>query len=431
MKSNILPFFAEKRAGVPQPTARFDGKIIIITGANSGLGYEAALKFVGLGAAKVILGVRSMSKGALACRQIEEQTQQNGIVDAWELDMDRYSSIQQFAARASAELQRIDVAILNAAVAPKEYSVGHEGWQSTLQVNVLGTALLALLLLPKLRLSKTSTNTSHLIIVTSEAHRWVEHTDIPDTKPYGGSILQALSARPADGATWNGLNQLAISKLLAMYVAQSVATLATQPSGEIDVIVSTVCPGACKSELARDFKDGYVAAAGVRVYEAIFSKPTEEGARVYVSAAALGVEGHRGWYKITALTTPGELVTSDEGIVMQKNVWSDIVEELRVKAPAKWVSLKESYKGVEFLALEEVAAVSSGSSCPSNMSQKYDTLPMAMALKYDIGPRQFLFRQTSSFSPATSNIPLTKPPSYIPMAPTTEEPAATATTSFH
>ncbi|KFY04087.1 hypothetical protein O988_01008 [Pseudogymnoascus sp. VKM F-3808] len=333
MKSNILPFFTEKRAGVPQPTARFDGKIIIITGANSGLGYEAALKFVGLGAAKVILGVRSMSKGALACRQIEEQTQQKGIVDAWELDMDRYSSIQQFAARASAELQRIDVAILNAAVAPKEYSVGHEGWQSTLQVNVLGTALLALLLLPKLRLSKTSTNTSHLVIVTSEAHRWVERTDIPDTKPYGGSILRALSARPADGATWNGLNQLAISKLLAMYVAQSVATLATQPSGEVDVIVSTVCPGACKSELARDFKDGYVAAAGVRVYEAIFSKPTEEGARVYVSAAALGVEGHRGWYKITALTTPGELVTSDEGIVMQKNVWSDIVEELRVKVP--------------------------------------------------------------------------------------------------
>ncbi|OBT99129.1 hypothetical protein VE01_02506 [Pseudogymnoascus verrucosus] len=66
------------------------------------------------------------------------------------------------------------------------------------------------------------------------------------------------------------------------------------------------------------------------------------------------------------------------------------------------------------------------------MSQKYDTLPMA--LKYDIGPRQFLFRQPSSFSSATSNIPLTKPPSYIPMAPTTEEPAATAattTTSLH
>ncbi|KFY86152.1 hypothetical protein V500_07825 [Pseudogymnoascus sp. VKM F-4518 (FW-2643)] len=316
MKSNLLPFITEKWAGVPQPTARFDGKTVIVTGANSGLGYEAALKFVALGAAK-----------------IEEQTQRKGIVDAWELDMGRYSSIQQFASRASAELQRLDVAILNAGVASKEFTIGHEGWQSTLQVNVLGTALLALLLLPKLKLSKTSADTSRLVIVTSEAHRWVERTDIPDTAPYGGSILQALNARPADNATWNGLHQLAKSKLLAMYVARSVAALATQPSGEIDVVVSTVCPGACKSELARDFQVGFVAAAGVRVYGAVFSKSAEEGARVYVSVAALGLESHGGYYKITALATPGELVTSNDGVEMQENVWSEVVEELRAKVP--------------------------------------------------------------------------------------------------
>ncbi|KAL5346937.1 hypothetical protein ACLOAV_008080 [Pseudogymnoascus australis] len=333
MKSNLLPFISEKWAGVPQPTARFDGKTVIVTGANAGLGYEAALKFVALGAAKVILGVRSMSKGVVACRQMEEQTQRKGIADAWELDMGRYSSIQQFATRATAELQRLDVAILNAGVASKEFTIGHEGWQSTLQVNVLGTALLALLLLPKLRLSKTTTDISRLVIVTSEAHRWVESTDIPDTKPYGGSILQSLNARPADTAAWNGLNQLAISKLLATHVARSVAALATQPSGEIDVIVSTVCPGACKSELARDFQVGFFAAAGVRVYGAIFSKSPEEGARVYVSAAALGPESHGGFYKITALTTPGDLVTSNEGVEMQENVWSEIVEEFRAKVP--------------------------------------------------------------------------------------------------
>lgn len=303
MKSNLLPFISEKWAGVPQPTASFEGKTVIVTGANAGLGYEAALKFVALGAAKVILGVRSMSKGALACHQIEERTQRKGIVEAWELDMGRYSSIQQFASRASAELQRLDVAILNAGVASKEFIIGYEGWQTTLQVNVLGTALLALLLLPKLKLSKTSTDTSRLVIVTSEAHRWVETTDIPDTKPYGGSVLQALNAQPADNASWDGLHQLAKSKLLAMYVARSVAALATRPSGEIDVIVSTVCPGACKSELARDFQVGYIAAAAVRVYGAIFSKSPEEGARVYVSVAALGPESHGGWYKITALTT--------------------------------------------------------------------------------------------------------------------------------
>lgn len=63
------------------------------------------------------------------------------------------------------------------------------------------------------------------------------------------------------------------------------------------------------------------------------------------------------------------------------------------------------------------------------MSQKYDTFPMA--LKYDIDPRQFLFKQPSSFSSAASNTSLKKPLSYVPMAPTAEEPGATTTTSYY
>jgi NAD(P)-dependent dehydrogenase (short-subunit alcohol dehydrogenase family) len=304
MKPNLLPFIGEKWAGVPQPTARFDGKTIIITGANSGIGFEAAVKFVALGASKVILGVRSMSKGTIAARQIEERTQRKGIVNVWELDMGLYSSIQKFAARVDAELHQLDVAILNAGVTPKDYDVGQEGWQSTLQVNVLGTTLLALLLLPKLKESKTSTDTSRLVIVTSEAHRWVESTDIPDPASHGGSILQALNAPPSDGEAWDGLNQNAKSKLLAMYVARSVATLATQPTGEIDIIVSSVCPGACRSELARHFKEsGLATAVGLSIYDALFSKTAEVGARSYISAAASGPESHGGWYRTTALTT--------------------------------------------------------------------------------------------------------------------------------
>ncbi|OBT60714.1 hypothetical protein VE03_09793 [Pseudogymnoascus sp. 23342-1-I1] len=53
------------------------------------------------------------------------------------------------------------------------------------------------------------------------------------------------------------------------------------------------------------------------------------------------------------------------------------------------------------------------------MSQKYDILPMAF--KYDITPQQFLFRPSSS---ANTNIPFARPPTYIPMASTAEEPAA-------
>lgn len=304
IKPNLLPFIGEKWAGVPQPGASFDGNTIIVTGANVGLGFEAAVKFVALGAAKVILGVRNVSKGAATARQIENRTQRKRVVVVWELDMDHYSGVSQFVARVNSELPQLDIATLNAGVISKDYIVGPEGWESTLQVNVMSTELLALLLLPKLRASKTSANTiSHLVIVTSEAHRWLEVTDIPNPEPYSGNILQAVNAWPTDMKTWNGLHQNAKSKLFAMYVMQSIATLVTRPNGEINVIVSSTCPGACRSDLTCHFNGSGVATAiGLKIFDLLFNKTTEEGARVYASAAALGYDGHGGWYKTTALT---------------------------------------------------------------------------------------------------------------------------------
>lgn len=304
MKPNFLPFIGEKWAGVPEPTARFEGKTIIITGANVGLGFEAALKFVALGASKVILAVRDVLKGAAAARQIDHQTQRKGVTEVWKLDMDHYSSVSQFAARVSSELPRVDIAILNAGVTYKDYTVGAEGWESTLQVNVMSTALLALLLLPKLRESKTSVeDIAHLVIVTSEAHRWIQATDIPNAGLQSGNILQSVNAPPADIKTWNGLHQNAKSKLFAMYVMRSIAALATSPNGEIDVVVSATCPGACRSDLTRNFKGaGFSTAVGLKIFNLLFNKTTEEGARVYVSAAAQGREAHGSWYKTTSLT---------------------------------------------------------------------------------------------------------------------------------
>lgn len=304
MKPNVLPFIGEKWAGVPEPTARFEGKTIIITGANVGLGFEAAVKFVALGASKVVLAVRNVLKGVAAAHQIEDRTQRKGVAEVWELDMDHYSSVSQFAARVSSELLRLDIAILNAGATYKDYTVGPEGWESTLQVNVMSTALLALLLLPKLRASKSSVeNVSHLVIVTSEAHRWLQAADVPDAGPHSGNILLSVNAPPADIKTWNGLHQNAKSKLFAMYIMRSVAALATRPNGEMDVIVSATCPGACRSDLTRNFKGaGIPTAVGLKIFDLLFNKTTEEGARVYISAAALGPEGHGGWYKTAALT---------------------------------------------------------------------------------------------------------------------------------
>ena len=303
MKPNPLPFLREKWVGVAKPTTSFAGKRVLVTGANTGIGLEAAAALVSLDADQVILAVRNIDKGMEARRKIEARGQQKTNVDVWELDMGNYASVQKFAARIERELPRLDVAILNAGISPNDYVVGVEGWESTLQVNVMATALLGLLLLPKLQTSSATTHgLSHLIIVTSEAHRWLEMSDFPDPAKSGGSILHAVNARPGDGNKWNPLQQNARSKLFAIYVSESLAALATGRNGEPQVIVTSVCPGACKSDLTRYLLGkSYLQTLALRVFDLLFNKPTEQGGWSYVRAAALPIDGHGKWYKTTSL----------------------------------------------------------------------------------------------------------------------------------
>lgn len=302
MKPNPLPFLREKWNGVPPPTTSFTGKTIIITGANVGLGLESAIIFTNLDAAKVILAVRNITKGKAAQKQIEDRTGRKGVVEAWELDMDRFPSIENFAKRVEQELPRLDVAVLNAGAMPKEYTLTPEGFETMLQINVIGTALLGLLLLPKLKASKNSErDTLHLVIVTSESHRWVEEKDIPNTTPYGGNLLLAVNAAPKGTEKFDWALQGPRTKLFTHYIANELANLTRKSSGEVETIVTSVCPGATRTDLMRDM-GGFPSNIFIKIFDLLFNKTTEEGARVYVAASALGIDGHGAWYKTTALT---------------------------------------------------------------------------------------------------------------------------------
>ena len=313
MKLKPLSFALERLTPVPEPTSSFRNKTILITGSNTGLGLEAAIKFARLDTSRLILAVRDPTKGAAAKAQIEARSgRQDGlVVEVWPLDMGDYESIQAFAARAEKELERVDVAVLNAGVSPYRYVESSEGWESTLQVNVLGTALLGLLLLPKMRassalLAKASASPpskAHLVVVTSVAHDWLEWSDLPDPTPSGGNMLRAASAKPAEGKPYGSQTQYSISKLFAMYATQALAKAATGADGNAEVIVTSVCPGACRSDLMRNsLKAGLGVKVAVDAFQAVFSKSAEAGAKSYVIAAALGEEAHGGFVRTTQLS---------------------------------------------------------------------------------------------------------------------------------
>ena len=156
---------------LPYPKSSFSGQTIIVTGSNVGLGLEAARHFTRLDAAKVILAVRSLSKGEAAKESIETSTKRKGVVEVWHLDLGSYESVKEFAKKAEG-LERLDALVENAGVARNKWSVLEDN-ESTITTNVVSTFLLGLLLLPKLRESGQTFNvTPHLAVTCSEVHAW-------------------------------------------------------------------------------------------------------------------------------------------------------------------------------------------------------------------------------------------------------------------
>ncbi|KAL9082091.1 MAG: hypothetical protein Q9159_006718 [Coniocarpon cinnabarinum] len=176
-----LPYFLTSQllySSLPVPPSSFHGQTVIITGANAGLGFEAAKHIARLGASKLVLGVRSTAKGAKAKELIEEATRcRKGVVEVWPLDLTSTKSVQGFAERANRVLKRVDVLLENAGMSTYTFRTV-EGEESTIKTNVISTFLLALLLLPKMKKTAEAFDCCPVLtIVSSEVHYFTEFNE--------------------------------------------------------------------------------------------------------------------------------------------------------------------------------------------------------------------------------------------------------------
>lgn len=145
------------------------GKTYIVTGSNGGLGYEAAKHLVSMGAATIVMAVRTVSKGEAAQAEIEAATRRKGVIKVWALDKTSYDSVKAFAERVIAELDHVDALIDNAGVAQSS-SAKPEGHAENMTVNVYSTLLLAVLLMPSMSaFAKRSGTTPHIVLISSGA----------------------------------------------------------------------------------------------------------------------------------------------------------------------------------------------------------------------------------------------------------------------
>ena len=173
---------------LPKPTKDFSGQTIIVTGSNTGLGLEAARHLSRLNADLLILAVRDQAKGEVAKQSILASTgRADTSIEVWDLDMQSYESIKSFCARVS-KLPRIDAVLENAGIMTKYFKIV-AGYESTITTNVIGTFLLALGLLPKLRQSAAEYKMQpRLSIVASDLHFIAKFPE-----RYGKDIFKALN----------------------------------------------------------------------------------------------------------------------------------------------------------------------------------------------------------------------------------------------
>jgi NAD(P)-dependent dehydrogenase (short-subunit alcohol dehydrogenase family) len=148
--------------------------------------------------------------------------------------MSTLASTKAFAEQVKRDVKKIDVVLLNAGVLNRSFQEGKEGYEETIQVNVLSTALLALLLLPWVK--EAGGGKAHLGFVTSGLHREVAIDGWPKD-----DVLGYLSKEQ----NWPKGGMYGPSKLLEQYVVNEIAKLAVESDGQPQVIVNPMCPGMC------------------------------------------------------------------------------------------------------------------------------------------------------------------------------------------
>ncbi|RMJ15277.1 hypothetical protein CDV36_005089 [Fusarium kuroshium] len=295
------------------------GGTYIVTGANTGLGFECAKTLVRLGAKTVILGVRSIEKGDVAATAIAKETGREGVCQVWHLDLASLDSVEEFAKKVKT-LDRIDALIQNASVALADYTLS-EGVETTLTVNVLSTMLLAIRAMPKLQESaRTFSINPHLVIVSSLTGFQCEGV----LEKHNGDLFDALSTKEADM-----VGRYPLSKLLQIYATRHLASLF--PLSETGVVINVLNPGLCKTELNRN-------ARGFMKYQILLlrlfiGRTPEQGSRTLLHAAVAGTESHGKYVSDCEIKEYLVLgwVSDDSGLHMQRRVWMDLLKNLNAR----------------------------------------------------------------------------------------------------
>ena len=162
--------------------AELNGKTVIITGANTGIGLETAVDLAKRNA-RVILACRSVERGETAAVEVRKRSGNDNVVFV-QLDLASLDSVRKFAARILEGEPRIDFLINNAGIYSNSFTRTIDGLETTFAVNHLGHFLLTNLLLDRLKEAPSA----RIINVSSIGYRRgeIDFDDLNSERSYSG-----------------------------------------------------------------------------------------------------------------------------------------------------------------------------------------------------------------------------------------------------
>lgn len=234
--SGILDLFRPQKNQVSINEAeRLTGKHILITGASSGLGLEAAVQLARLGG-NVWMACRS---GIPEKGEYVKQQSGSNHVQMLPVDLSDMDSIKALVHALKSKGIQLDIVVSNAAVVPLKGRKTKQGLEEMFMVNYLAPYLLMRLLLDENLIRTTGSQPPRLIFVSSESHR---NPQTYDWEEFG----QYRDYGPGKSVEIYGYTKLMLSTFVAELSRRLNSATHTQYS------TFALCPGPVNSNIARE-----------------------------------------------------------------------------------------------------------------------------------------------------------------------------------
>ncbi|KAF9269318.1 short-chain dehydrogenase [Marasmius fiardii PR-910] len=307
----------------PVEGVSLEGQVVLITGANTGIGYEAAKHFAKRGPEKLIIVVRNEEKGRKACDRLKSETDFQNI-ELWIVDLGSFESIKGIKGKID-QLERLDILVENAAALFTTYNETEDGWESTLQVNVLANALHLILHIPKMldTAKKYPRVTPRIVSVSSDIHYY---GTVPTEAIDASNTLKFVNREEYARKSIDSQQRYTETKILLLMFMRALQS--RLPISKPTITCCSINPGFCYSELRREITGE--TAEFYRKMEEEIGLTSEEGSRV-ILYGAIGErdkeEELRAVYlSFCRVSECSDFVLSAEGQRLEKKLWNEIVD---------------------------------------------------------------------------------------------------------